>query len=74
MTGGGHWVYTGPRRQAITGMGVDERQRVVLPLLAIHPLLVVFPVAEPWSTSTNLSFGGGVHGGGQVGVQAREEG
>lgn len=45
-----------------------------MPLLAIHPLLDVFLVAEPWGTCANLSFGAGVHEGGQVGVHARGEG
>ena len=45
-----------------------------MPLLAIHPLPVVFPVAEPWGTCANLSFGASVHGGEQVGVDARGEG
>jgi len=43
-------------------------------LLAIHPLLIVFPVEEPWGTCANLTFGAGIHGGGQVGVHARGEG
>lgn len=52
-------------------MGVDERQGVVMPMLAIHPL-VAFPVA--WGTCANLSFGADIHGGGQIGVYARGEG
>lgn len=43
------------------------------PCLPSIPFLL-FPVAEPWSTCANLSFGAGVHGGGQVGVHARGEG
>lgn len=55
-------------------MGIDERQGALMPLLPIHPLLVVFPVTEHWGTCAKLSFGAGVHGARQVGVHARGEG
>lgn len=43
---------------------IDE----VTSVLAVHPLLPVFPVAEPWGSYPNLSFSAGVHGGRQVAV------
>lgn len=48
---------------------IDE----VMSVLAIHPLLLVFPVAEPWGSYANLSFGANVHGGRQVAVHSRRK-